>query len=128
MTTDRWQFFDLSEFTCRCGCGTNEMQSDFIDKLDELREAVGFRLRVTSGYRCPSHNQRVSSTGLRGPHTTGRAVDFAVDRERAFSVLEWIEVFGFTGIGVNQKGNSRFIHLDDLPEAGGRPRPTVWSY
>jgi uncharacterized protein YcbK (DUF882 family) len=104
------------------------MQTGFIDKLDSLREEVGFRLRVTSGYRCPRHNARVSSTGLHGPHTTGRAVDLAVDRERAYEVLSWIEHFGFTGIGLNQKGEGRFIHLDDLPHASGQPRPTVWTY
>jgi len=31
---------------------------------------------------------------------------------------------------VNQKGPhaARFIHLDDLPDAEGQPRPTIWSY
>ena len=36
--------------------------------------------------------------------------------------------YGFTGIGVNQKGNSRFIHLDIADHSEERPRPTVWSY
>jgi hypothetical protein len=31
----------------------------------------------------------------------------------------------FTGIGIQQKGGARFIHLDDLTGVG---RPTVWSY
>jgi hypothetical protein len=35
---------------------------------------------------------------------------------------------GFTGIGVQQKGGGRFIHLDNLPNGPGQPRPTVWSY
>jgi zinc D-Ala-D-Ala carboxypeptidase len=35
---------------------------------------------------------------------------------------------GFTGIGVSQKGAIRFIHVDDLPDAPGQPRPTIWSY
>jgi hypothetical protein len=32
---------------------------------------------------------------------------------------------GFTGIGVQQKGSRRFIHLDVLQNP---PRPNVWSY
>jgi hypothetical protein len=38
--------------------------------------------------------------------------------------------YGFTGIGVNQKGahDGRFIHLDDLDNAPGQPRPCIWSY
>jgi hypothetical protein len=35
---------------------------------------------------------------------------------------------GFSGIGVSQKGDSRFIHLDDLEDSNERPRPWVWSY
>jgi zinc D-Ala-D-Ala carboxypeptidase len=35
---------------------------------------------------------------------------------------------GFTGIGVKQHGAGRFIHLDDLPNAEGQPRPHLWSY
>jgi zinc D-Ala-D-Ala carboxypeptidase len=31
---------------------------------------------------------------------------------------------GFTGIGVQQKGTGRFLHLDTLENL----RPTVWSY
>ena len=32
------------------------------------------------------------------------------------------------GIGVNQKGASRFIHLDDLDQSDSHTRPWVWSY
>jgi hypothetical protein len=35
---------------------------------------------------------------------------------------------GFTGIGVAQKGSGRFMHLDDLLNDEGQPRPTIWSY
>jgi hypothetical protein len=35
---------------------------------------------------------------------------------------------GFTGIGIAQKGEGRYVHLDDLPSVEGQPRPTLWSY
>ena len=37
---------------------------------------------------------------------------------------------GFTGIGVQQAGDSRFIHLHDIqPEDDFHvPRPWIWSY
>lgn len=122
-----WEFFKLSEFACK-HCGENKIRHEFVDKLDLLRQRVDFPLIVTSGYRCPVHNARVSSTGTRGPHTTGWAADLGVDRERAYRVLEEALRMGFSGIGVNQKGGGRFIHLDMLPSAPGQPRPTVWSY
>ena len=105
-------------------CGENRMALDFITKLDALRREVGFPLRVTSGYRCPVHNQNVSTTGPNGPHTTGRAVDFDVRGANALKLIHAALDAGFTGVGVQQKGTSRFIHLDDLTDG----RPMVWSY
>ena len=96
-----------------------------MDKIQKLRELVGLPLPVTSAARCPKHNSRVSKTGLQGPHTTGRAIDLQVDRENAYKVLKTaLEMGCFTGIGIQQKGTGRFIHLDDLKDG----RPTIWSY
>lgn len=123
-----WRWFTREEFACKCGCGTNEISDVFVTKLDALREELGFPLPVNSGYRCPDHNDAVSSTGRAGPHTTGQAVDLRVDRKRAFQVVTRASFYGFTGMGLKQKGNGRFIHLDTLPNADGQPRPTVWTY
>lgn len=124
----RWMHFKIEEFTCSCGCDLALMQYDFIDRLDTLRSILGFPLIVSSGYRCPSHNEEVSTTGKTGPHTTGRAVDFAVHGEEAYKLLAEANKFLFSGIGVNQKSayKNRFIHLDDLPV--GEFRPRVWTY
>ena len=69
------QHFALAEFECRCGCGRAEMNATFLAQLDTLRSIYGKPLTVTSGYRCPSYNAKVSSTGMTGPHTTGKAAD-----------------------------------------------------
>lgn len=99
-----------------------------VKKLDALREECGFPLLINSGYRCPKHNLEVSHTGETGPHTTGHAVDIRVDRGRAYRLLALAPKYGFTGIGIQQKGGGRYIHLDDLPNDINQPRPTVWSY
>jgi len=115
-----WKHFKISEFDCK-HCGENKMDPKFIDILDAIREEVGFGLVVTSGYRCPTHNQNVSSTGPNGPHTTGKAVDFGVQGDRAYAVVKAGVSRGLR-VGVNQKGNARFIHLDNI---NGSP---IWSY
>lgn len=128
---DEIEFFKKNEFDCKCGCGGNEMVPSFLKKLDHTRRLLGFPFVVTSGYRCPQHNNRVSNTGLNGPHTTGRAVDVQLFGHRAFVLLRAIGVGNeFTGIGLNLKGphKSRFIHLDDLESHDNRFRPTVWTY
>jgi zinc D-Ala-D-Ala carboxypeptidase len=123
-----WRHFSEDEFACRCGCRQNLIDHAFITELDDLRHHLGFALPISSGYRCPDHNAKVSSTGRTGPHTTGRAADIAVSHARAYDVLQAAMMMRFTGIGVNQKGSARFIHLDNLPNAPGQPRPTLWSY
>lgn len=119
--------FNRAEFDCK-HCGQNHMDANFLLEIDELRDRYGKPLSVTSGYRCPAHNNNVSSTGLTGPHTTGRAVDLAVDRGNAYKLLKLALEMGFSGIGVQQKGATRFLHLDNLPNAPGQPRPSIWSY
>ncbi len=123
-----YRYFSENELRCKCGkCNRADMHPDFMSKLVALRTYLDFPFVLSSAFRCPEHNSAVSSTGLAGPHTTGRAVDIAVRGERAYQILTEAAKFGFTGIGVNQKGGSRFIHLDDL-EAPEYPRPRVWSY
>jgi zinc D-Ala-D-Ala carboxypeptidase len=122
-----WRHFKIDEFSCS-HCGLNLIDHAFVTELDELRHRLGYPLPITSGYRCPTHNSKVSSTGRTGPHTTGRAADIGVDRARAYEVLQTALLMKFTGIGVQQKGSSRFIHLDNLPNGPGQPRPVVWSY
>lgn len=121
--------FSLVEFRCRC-CGKAEMNADFLRRLDDLREVLGAPLVVSSGYRCPAHNQAVSSSGADGPHTTGRAADLRVHGGVALRVVALAPQLGFTGVGVAQHGPqaARYVHLDDLPASANRPRPWLWSY
>lgn len=110
--------------TCSCG-GLADMNGDFMGRLQSLRNQYGKPMEVTSGYRCPDHNDAVSNTGRDGPHTTGLAVDIAVDRGNAYRVLQLALMMGFKGIGFKQKGGNRFLHIDDIK---GDNRPTIWSY
>ena len=117
------KFFTEAEFACS-HCGVAKMDQAFVDKLNELREAYGQPLRVSSGYRCPQHPIEAKKASS-GAHTSGRAVDFAVQGEAAWRLLSVAMTMGFLGVGVQQKGSGQFIHLDcwDNPN-----RPTIWSY
>lgn len=136
MTPLEWkkiQHFKPEEFACKC-CECNGdgyfMDGDFIRKLDDLRQRMNMPMIITSGYRCPAYNSRISSTGENGPHTTGRAADIGISGDRAFHLLRQCTLGGWmSGIGINQKGphNKRFIHLDDL-NGPDHPRPRVWTY
>ena len=118
--------FKDKELRCKCGCGQNNMDPEFLEILEDIRRLFGGPLFITSGYRCPEHNAKVSQSGYDGPHTTGRAVDIAVDRGAAHRLLH-IGCGAGLSIGVNQRGPGRFIHLDDV-DREWIDGPTVWSY
>ena len=118
--------FSAHEFDCS-HTGRNKMHPDFMRRLQNIRTDFGKAMVVTSGYRSPKHpiEARKSEPGA---HASGRAADIAVYGGDAYRVIELALKHGMTGIGVQQKGDKRFIHLDDLEHADNRPRPWVWSY
>lgn len=101
-----------------------------MQKFVAIRRMTGVPMPITSGYRCPKHNNDVSKSGTNGPHTTGQAIDIGVSGDDALKIMNMAQVYGISGVGVKQKGSykKRFIHLDDLPAAPGQPRPHIWSY
>jgi len=121
------KYFSKAELRCRCGCDEALMDEKFMMRLDALRYRYNSPITLSSAYRCPKHNNAVSSTGLAGPHTTGKAVDMSVSGREAHKILELMYELNFQGVGVSQKGahKSRFIHADDITEGN---RPWVWTY
>jgi uncharacterized protein YcbK (DUF882 family) len=126
----RWPHFTVREMACRCGCGEIVVVVDFMDRLEAIRKKLSRPMVVTSGYRCPDYNDQVSTTGPDGPHTTGRAADVKIFGEGALRLATLAPGLGFTGVGLKQRGirAGRFLHLDDLAAAPGRPRPWMWTY
>ena len=129
---DDIKHFTVGEFTCHCGCGRSDMDEDFMLCLDDLREQLGFPLGVSSGFRCPDHNDKVSSTGRNGPHTTGKAADLLVFGAEGYAVVSQAADSGMSGVGISQASKTphgeRFVHVDTLGQAVNRPRPWIWSY
>jgi zinc D-Ala-D-Ala carboxypeptidase len=122
------RYFSTAELACS-HCGFAYMDEHFMELLDGLRVNFG-PITLTSAYRCPEHPIEKAKSSGPGAHSTGKAVDIAVSRGDAYRLLSLVfqedyDVRSFTGVGINQKGNSRFIHLDTITEG---VRPTVWSY
>ena len=121
-----WENFHLDEFACR-HCGKNLISHNLVDRLQSLRTELAFPFVITSGYRCPEHPNEINKSKV-GTHAMGLAVDILSYGEQAYKIISTAPKHGFTGIGVNQKGQGRFIHLDIADETHGKQRPTVWSY
>jgi len=99
-----WKYFSEDEVKCK-HTGLCEMDDDFMQKLDIIREEVGVPFVVTSAYRDKTH-----------------------PIEDALNLIEVALKHGITGLGVKQHGDGRFIHLDTLDTQPSRPRPHIWSY
>ena len=119
------RYFNIREFRCK-HCNKVHMDEGFLYTLDYIRHLYKAPIYISSGYRCPEYNARISSTGRTGPHTTGKAVDIPCSGEDAFKLLYIAMLNGITGIGVKQKGSGRFLHFDTIKHDTLRPR--IWSY
>lgn len=121
MDWSRYPNFTREEFTCRCGCGKNEVRPEFMERLQALRTAYGKPMIITSGYRCLQHPVETDKVHP-GMHTTGLAADIGISGSEAVTLLHLALDAGFRGVGVQQKGNGRFLHVDL------RETPMIWSY
>ena len=111
-------YFKTSDFDCQ-ETGENEMDPEFIRKVDELRSAVGRPLYVTSGYRSPTHSIEAKKSQP-GTHAHGIACDIKVSggAERR-ELVKQAFYLGFTGIGVAKE----FVHVDTRTTT-----PVLWAY
>jgi uncharacterized protein YcbK (DUF882 family) len=104
---NRVKFFNKNEFNCRC-CGKHIISANLVLKLDLARELAETPFIITSGYRCPKHNQEVGGV-KNSAHVLGLAVDIAVpDNVARLNILRGLIIAGFRRIGLGKD----FIHAD----------------
>lgn len=103
------EHFNDTEFTCRCGCGTNNISRLLVDKLERARVACGCKFIITSGTRCEKHNAKVGGV-KNSAHVKGYAVDIALDDNDRVAILQALRK-EFNRIGVAKN----FVHVDIDP-------------
>lgn len=110
--------FTLSEFDCQ-HTGNNDMNSDFLSLLDQLREECAFPFVITSGYRDKTHPIEEAKPQP-GVHSQGIAADIACsDPFLRYVLVQRALEMGFTGIGVHRS----FVHVDTRND-----EPRMWTY
>ena len=97
---DQFPNFSPEEFACQ-HCGKEGIDGKLVYIVQKIREDV---------------------------HASGLAVDIGASHEKAYIILKLAIQRNMPGIGINQKGNGRFIHLDISKSKEERPRPHLWSY
>ena len=117
-------FDEMACQNCRHCVGVSDMNEHFMMKLQNLRDSCKFPLPVNSGFRCAQKN--IDCNGHVGSaHLTGEGADLRVDRDKARVVIQKAIEMGFS-VGIQQRGNSRFIHVDTKIRKSGKAN--LWSY
>jgi uncharacterized protein YcbK (DUF882 family) len=98
--------FNSKEFECKCGvCQVQLVDLDHVEKLQQLRDSLGSSIRITSGYRCPAHNQQVGGVPD-SQHLKGTATDIQSDAVEPSELANKCE--HFDGLGRYKT----FVHVD----------------
>lgn len=112
-------YFKKKEFLCPC-CGKANMDNEFLEELDAARHFAGVSFKLTSAYRCMSHNKKVNGSET-SSHLKGLAVDIFCDNSaERVSIIDGLLQAGFTRIGIAHD----FIHVDGDPDK----QDAVWLY
>lgn len=117
---DMTAHFSRREFTCPCGCNTNNVSAELVNKLESIYEYLQktpdsvSAIIVNSGCRCSRHSYSVGGYG-NDAHTRGIAADIhAIKGDGttpwgALEVAAVAEKLGFSGIGIITNND---LHVD----------------
>jgi len=115
--------FSFKEMSCKCGCGTRNVDPLAIRKLQALRDILGVPLTINSAARCEKHNKDI------GGAPNSRHISSRVKHSDAFDIaivglltsntlVKAALSVGFKGIGLAHN----FVHVDC------RQDEATWTY
>jgi uncharacterized protein YcbK (DUF882 family) len=124
---EKFPNFSRSEFVCRF-TDKCEMDFEFIEVLQEIRDEYKKPIIINSGYRDRKHPLEIDKA-TPGEHTLGLAEDIRCSHLDAIKILEIAIKKGIRRIGLAQKGitTSRFIHLGMADKNHHFP-VSIWTY
>jgi hypothetical protein len=98
----------------------DNMNENFLAKLDEAREYANIPFIINSAYRGPEHSESIKNPS--SSHIKGLAVDISVkDSRTRFLILDALLAVGFTRIGISET----FIHVDSDFD---KSQSVIWTY
>jgi uncharacterized protein YcbK (DUF882 family) len=118
------KYFTLDEFDSPDDLGSGEnMELEFLLRLDKCRGLAGIPFKINSGYRTQNHNKKIGGD-KNSSHTNilCNAVDIsATTSVERFKIIQAALSGGFTRIGIGKN----FVHLDtDL----NKSQNIIWHY
>lgn len=116
------KYFTEKEFNkCFPSCSISDMDSEFMELLDKLRETAGIPLVINCAYRSKEWDKKKGRSG-NSAHTKGVAVDIRCnDSSNRFKIIKAAVELRIPRIGID----SSFIHIDNDPTL---PQNVIWTY
>ena len=104
--------FTRKDFKCPCGCSRQMVDSELVEKLQAIRDKLGKAIKVTSGYRCITHNASKTVGGSpNSKHRYGMAADWRmVDRSINPVALGIIAAQYFKAVGIYWYDGCAIVH------------------
>lgn len=107
--------FRSSEFDCKgksC-CATTLIDPALVKYLQSIRDHFGAAVVIESGYRCKTHNAKISNAAAKSKHLEGMAADIKVKGVAPAEVAKYAEGLGVKGIGLyDTDKDGHFVHID----------------
>ena len=101
--------YNRYEFRCRCGCGSDTVDTELIKVMQEIRDHFNKPVDIHCGHRCIEHNANVGGVST-SQHLSGRACDFHINGVEPLEIADWINEKYPDKYGI---GNYKtFTHLD----------------
>lgn len=102
------KYFKSSEFSCKCGCGFNNMNQDVLMMLDLARSMAEIPFFINCGCRCVKHNKEVGGVED-SSHLSGLAVDIRVHNDFVrYRIINSLLKVGFERVLIYDS----FVHVD----------------
>lgn len=118
LSWNKIKHFKQSEFTCKCGCGMNNINLNLVQILDEIRDYFGQPITVSSGCRCRSHNSKQKGSSPNSRHISGKAADIVVRNVSKDKVLAKCKEYVKNGKArytyTNNSNMGNAVHIDIL--------------
>lgn len=117
-----YKYFSNSDFqSATPTCQMEDMDEQFMHRLDTARGLAGIPFVVNSAYRTESYEKSQGRDGS-SSHTKGLAVDIKAETSRTrYLIIKALLDAGFNRLGVGET----FIHVDFDQD---KDRNVIWNY